>query len=156
MNLALTIDQYNPNFVFFSDPIKNTVMLNSRFFRLVYSTPHVSFNGIYLHLHIPETRTEFYYNKMKVYFHLQECAETISRLRDIEELLLQKVVMKGGGSYQRRPVFKLFEQLSSGNFKMFIGDTPFSANGSYVLKIAGVWETESEFGLTYKFMPLRK
>lgn len=153
MNLVLNVEQYNPNFVFFSDPIKNTVIQNSRFFRIVYSTPHMSLNGIYLQVNIPEIRHELYYNKMKVMFDVFACSELIEQLKAIEAMILQKVSLKQTST--KRHVYKLHEQLLSGSFKMFVGDTPFHSNGLYVLKIAGIWETEHELGLTYKFIPLR-
>ena len=47
----------------------------------------------------------------------------------------------------------LKDQLSSMNFKVYRENYPNNnINGDIVLKISGIWENESEYGLTYKIM----
>ena len=48
MNLVQTIDQYNLNNTYFCEPIKNNVMPNGSFIRIIYSTNIVILNGINL------------------------------------------------------------------------------------------------------------
>ena len=48
MNIVKTIDQYDENYVFFCDPIKNNVMNEGSFIRIIYSTPNVVLNGVYI------------------------------------------------------------------------------------------------------------
>jgi hypothetical protein len=67
-------------------------------------------------------------------------------MRKIEEDLLKKINIIG-----KHPQLKIYEQLSNGNIKFF-SDNMEKANNSFLLKIAGIWETSNEYGLTYKFI----
>ena len=46
---------------------------------------------------------------------------------------------------------KIYEQLKNGNIKVF-SESSDKINNTFLLKIAGIWETENEYGLTYKFI----
>ena len=50
MNLVKTFEQYNDTNIFFCDPIKNNIMNESNFIRILYSTNIFTLNGIYLHV----------------------------------------------------------------------------------------------------------
>ena len=61
MNVVTTIDNYHINNVFFSDPIKNTVINDSDFVRIIYSNDEVVLNGIYLYVYLANITLESYY-----------------------------------------------------------------------------------------------
>ena len=47
---------------------------------------------------------------------------------------------------------KIYEQLKNGNIKVFTNEMSYKINNNaFVLKISGVWETEQNYGVTYKF-----
>ena len=52
MNIAKTLDQYNNNYVHLCESIKNNIMNEGQFIRILYSTPYFSLNGIYLYFTI--------------------------------------------------------------------------------------------------------
>ena len=52
MNLVLDTNNYNNNNIFFYDPVKNTVMEDSKFIRIIYSDKHIILNGIYIKVNI--------------------------------------------------------------------------------------------------------
>ena len=59
MNLVKKIDQYNEDNIFFCEPIKNTIMIEGTFIRILYSTFNVTLNGIYLFIQLNDiTLTE--------------------------------------------------------------------------------------------------
>ena len=49
------------------------------------------------------------------------------------------------------PQFKINEQIKNGNLKIF-SDTGNKPTCSLILKISGIWETQNNYGLTYKFI----
>ena len=51
------------------------------------------------------------------------------------------------------PKYKIFEQIRNGNIKIF-SDNIERNNTMFVLKIAGIWETDTNYGLTYKFLKM--
>jgi hypothetical protein len=103
-------------------------------------------NGIYLLLVFNDIICEKYYNKYKCSFNVNVHADTIESLKKIEENILKKYTIQN-----KIPQFKIYEQLSNGNIKIF-NDFGNKTNESFILKISGIWETTKNYGLTYKFI----
>jgi hypothetical protein len=146
MNIVKNIEQYNENYVYFCEPIKNNIMNDGNFIRILYSTPLFILNGIYIKLNISYLSIEKYYNKFKYTFDIIQFKDIIEKLRLIEENLLIKSNING-----KIPLYKIYEQLKNGNIKVFSENFD-KHNTILLLKIAGIWETDSEYGLTYKFI----
>ncbi len=146
MNIVKTIEQYNEDYVYFCEPIKNNIMNDGNFVRIIYSTPIVVLNGIYIQVNISYTSIDKYYNKFKCLFDVNQYKDIIEQLRKVEEDILKKVNIEN-----KTPQYKLYEQLKNGNIKVF-SESYEKINSTFLLKIAGIWETEYEYGLTYKFM----
>jgi hypothetical protein len=147
MNIVKRIDQYNNDYVYLCEPIKNNVMNEGNFIRILYSTPLFVMNGISLLVTLYDINIEKYYNKYKCTFNTIQHKELIDCLRNIEEGLLRKCNIKN-----KIPQYKINEQLKNGNIKLFLDNNDKLINGNFMLKISGIWETESYYGLTYKFL----
>jgi len=148
MNIVKNIDQYNEDCVYFYEPIKNNIMNNGNFIRIIYSTSLFVLNGIYINININYLSIDKYYNKYKCSFDTNQYRDLIDKLRIIEEGLIKKIGILG-----KIPQYKIYEQLKNGNIKVF-SDTSDKIGYSFLLKIAGIWETDTEYGLTYKFLIL--
>jgi hypothetical protein len=146
MNIVKNIDQYNEDYVYFCDPIKNNIMNEGNFIRILYSTPLFILNGIYINININHTSVDKYYNKFKCTFDINYHRDILEKIRSIEEGLLKKINING-----KIPQYKIYEQLRNGNIKVF-SDSYDKINTNFLLKIAGIWETETDYGLTYKFI----
>jgi len=146
MNIVKTIDQYNEDFVYFCDPIKNNIMNDGNFIRIIYSTSLFVLNGIYLVININPTNIDKYYNKFKCSFDINQHKELIKNIGLIEEGLLKKARIS-----DKLPQCKIYEQLKNSSIKIF-SDSFEKINNRFLLKISGIWETETEYGLTYKFL----
>ena len=48
MIIYTKLDNYNKNFIYFGENIKNTVIINGKFIRIVYSDELCTLNGIYI------------------------------------------------------------------------------------------------------------
>jgi hypothetical protein len=148
MNIVKNLHQYNDNCIIFCEPIKNTIMNEGNFIRILYSTNTMSLNGIYLLVHLKNVCCEKYYNKYKCIFNISQHKEYIDSLKIIEENLLKKVDITG-----KIPQFKIYEQIKNGNIKLF-NDIGNKTTCSFILKISGIWETHTNYGLTYKFIKI--
>jgi hypothetical protein len=146
MNIVKNIEQYNKDNVYFLEPIKNNIMNNGNFIRIIYSTSLFILNGIYIYFQLNYTSVDKYYNKYKCSFDVNQYKELIDKFKIIEEELIQKISICG-----KNPQFKIYEQLKNGNIKVF-SETSDKIRNTFLLKIAGIWETDSEYGLTYKFL----
>lgn len=148
MNIVKRLDQYDENNVYFCEPIKNNVMCDGNFIRVLYSTNNMVLNGVYLLIQLNDIILEKYYSKCKCIFNVNTHSELINNLRSIEETLLKKLSFKN-----KQPQFKIFEQINNGTIKIF-GDVQTKQNNLFILKISGVWETCQSYGLTYKFIKI--
>ena len=148
MNIVKTMEQYNEDCVYFCDPIKNNIMNDGNFIRILYSTPMFILNGIYMSISINQLTIEKYFNKYKCSFDIGTHINIIQRIKIIEENILHKINIKG-----KIPQYKIYEQIGNGNIKIFADNIDHISN-QFLLKIAGIWETEYNYGLTYKFILL--
>ncbi len=148
MNLIKSISQCNINCVYFCEPIKNNVMINGSFTRILYSSHIFTMNGIYLMIPLSEVTFEKYYQKYKCIFNSNNNIKTIEKICDIESKLLQKV---GTTIKNKVPQYKIQEQLKNSHIKILSDNAPVSTASLFLLKISGIWETETHYGVTYKF-----
>jgi hypothetical protein len=146
MNLVKSINQYNEDNIYFCEPIKNNVMNEGKFIRILYSTHNLVLNGIYLLIHINDITCDKYYNKYKCNFNTLHNKDIIDNIKTIEENILKKIEIK------KIPQLKIYEQLRNGNIKLF--NEVNKSFCSFILKISGIWETQFNYGLTYKFIKI--
>jgi hypothetical protein len=147
----------------------------SKFSRIIYSTQHISLNGIGIVLELASAKHEQHYNKMFVSFDpgLAANQTLVHQLRAIESDIVDKYVDAISGTQQC--IYSLSDQLNGGCIKSYINSnsnmndandafnsivdaeacagTNASSNcNKLMLKICGVWETKDECGITYKFI----
>jgi hypothetical protein len=146
MNLVKTIDQYDANNIFFCEPIKNNVMCDGNFIRVIYSTNDLVLNGIYLLITLNDIIIDKYYNKYRCTFNTSKNIDLIENIRIIEEGILQKYLIPN-----KIPQLKIYDQLKNGNIKLFT-EIISKPECSVILKISGIWETINNYGVTYKFI----
>jgi len=154
------LEQYQDQYIYFCDPIKNNIINDGNFIRILYSKPFVLLNGIYLCFSLNITSMEKYYNKLKCNFNKNEHIDIIEKCKEIEEGILKKM------SLNKIAQYKIFEQFKNGNVKIFNEflsndlngsncsncSNFFKGNCSFVLKISGIWENDMYYGLTFKFL----
>ena len=145
MNLVKSIDQYNDKSIFFCEPIKNNIMTDGNFIRILYSTQNFVLNGIYLLINLTDVICDKFYSKYKCYFNISNHKDIIDHLKIIEEELLKKY------KTTKIPSYKIYEQIRCGFIKIF-NDVGNKQHCSFILKISGIWETPHNYGLTYKFL----
>jgi hypothetical protein len=146
MNIVKTIEQYDQNCVYFCDPIKNNIMNDGKFIRILYSNKSFVLNGIYLLVNLKDICCFLYYNKYKCTFDPTNHTEIIDKIKKIEEELLKKANI-----INKIPQFMIYDKLINGNIKAFC-DNSIKSSCSFILKISGIWETGDNYGLTYKFI----
>ena len=142
--MYIVINKYDENNVLFSNPINNTIINEGQFIRIMYSSDNIMLNGIYFAIKLQTCRREKYYNKYKYTFNVHDNADLIQHLTNVEYNILHKIDINNN----KIPQYKIQDLLSSGSIKSL----HVSTNNSFVLKISGIWETQFEYGLTYKLL----
>ena len=148
MNLVVNIKQLNLEHVFLQEPIKNTVMDNSDFIRIIYSTESFMINGLYIKISLHTSSIEKYFNKYKCIFDIATNRNIINELIAIEKCILLLV------NNNKVAQYRIKDQLMAGFIKMFISHDHNPNNQDFIVKISGIWETKLKIGLTYKIMEL--
>ena len=52
---------------------------------------------------------------------------------------------------KKTPIYRIKDQLTNGFLKIF-NEILYKEKNDFILKIYGIWETDTEYGLTYKFI----
>ena len=158
----------------FGTAVQNNDTANSNFSRIIYSTKHISFNGVGVFINVSGAKHEHHYNKMFISFDtaLPANQALVSQVHAIECKIINKYVDAVLGC-TRRIIHSLTDQMNSGCIKAYVNDHLWSVSGTHeanasanpignaimnsngnqiMLKICGVWETNDECGITYKFI----
>jgi|TARA_B110000114_G_scaffold175331_1_gene204784 hypothetical protein len=145
MNVAVGIDEFDINSVFYQKPITNTVMEDANFVRVLYSNELITINGIFIKINLKINNVEAYYNKYKCIFKLGDNINSITNIKAIENDILKHF------SNKKKQVNKISDQLNTEAIKIFTETTIKNIPYEFILKISGLWETATEYGITYKF-----
>lgn len=139
MNLVLELDDISTNNIFFYDSVKNTVMNDSSFIRVIYSNNDVILNGIYIKIDLYKDI------KIKNLNNISITSDIISKVDKIEKnILTQYNSLKTQNNKLRDQLIYHINKINNTNTNDNLQ--------SYLLKISGIWETDTVIGLTYKFI----
>ncbi len=142
MLLTMNPKQYCYQNSILTEPVKNQMYNESTFMRLLYSTNTVTTNGICLLIDIKDISIERKFSKQMAIFKPDNYRELVASIVSLEEHLLEQLVRP-----TKRPVYSLKEAMLDGRLIVHNFITP-----HIVLKISGVWETDTNYGVTYKFV----
>ncbi len=150
MYISLNTNQYDINNVIISEKTKNNIMTNGDFFRLYYSTEDIILNGLHISFELKNISIEKYFNKIKCIFDNNVYNNnTVFLLKNIEKRLLERY-----RGINRECVYRIGEQLENKFIKIF-DDNYINIKRyksiKFVLKVSGIWSSQNEFGLTFRF-----
>ena len=149
MNVVTDIEKFDPNYVIFQNSVKNTIIEDCNFSRIIYSNELFMLNGIFLKVILKIKTTEKYYNKYKYNFSYEDNKTILDMILNIEKLILCMFNIP-----RKSAVFSIYNQFANENIKLFtdIVEKNGKFEDEFILKISGIWESDKEYGLTYKFM----
>lgn len=162
MNVVLHTRNFDTSSIYFTDTKVNTHIPNSTFNRITYSTSNFMMNGVYfnIELNIRSIEKNFNSNVYLCYFDPESefNSRVIKILDTIENDILRKWTKLSSPSSSlnmRIQTKEIMQQMNDGMISVwkhdiFITDKP--VFHTFIIKIAGVWENDTECGLTYKFI----
>jgi hypothetical protein len=137
--ILLNLDNFDTKNVYFGNLMKNNIINEGSFRHINYSTQHFSLNTIYIRLSL---KMNFIFDsKLKIFFKKKDNEETINKIRLMEEDILKSI-----NKINQLKITKYLE-----NEMIVIHSIP-PEDFFLILKISGVWETENQCGLTFKFI----
>jgi hypothetical protein len=149
MNIIIEKKDFNHEYVFFQNSVKNTVMQDGNFTRIIYSNVLFILNSIVFTLDLQMIHYEQYFNKYKYFFncYTEKNAREIEKMTEIEKQILNRISFTG-----KKPSYKIRQQLSSGNIKFYTDSIRNNLEQNIYIKLSGIWETEHEYGISFKFI----
>ena len=150
MNVALDMNEFNINNVFYQKPINNTVMEDSNFIRILYSDELITINGIFIKINLKIESIDAYYNKYRCVYQENLNREVINYIKNLESIILHNYKSR------KKPSYKIKEQLDTMSIKIFTETNVRKIPSEFILKISGLWETSTEYRITYKFTNINR
>ena len=149
MNVVIKEEQFKISNIYYSESIQNIIMDNSQFIKIVYSTEDIMMSGIFLLVELKHITKESYFKKIKITYDTSLNKNILNRIYEIENQLLQKY--NSNKKIQRKIIY---DTLNNGVIKLFPNNDSDinNTNNSFILKISGIWENDTEYGLTYKLL----
>jgi len=159
--IYMSENNINKNSVLFSESVKNKIMHDSLFTRIIYSNELFSTNAILYSFELIIINASHFYNKYLYKFNPLQ--NSISNIKKIEKNILSSYTqLTKTTSRQKHPQYKLQEVFDSGYLKTFISNNntnesdlfnPLHKKVRFCLKMLGVWESNTEYGIIYKLSP---
>ncbi|AET73128.1 hypothetical protein PGAG_00239 [Phaeocystis globosa virus 12T] len=152
--IAENINDIDTNSIIVCDPIKNSVMQYSNFYKIVYSNDLISLNGLYLIFDLKKV----HHSRDKLVFNYADNKDAVDKIAHVEKYILDLICST------KNRIYKITELLTNGNIKYSYNDTPINTgntpnynnynctNKSLILKISGLWETKENVGVTFKLI----
>lgn len=149
MNVVIKEEQFKISNIYYTEPIQNIIMDNSQFIKIVYSNQDIMMSGIFLLVELKHITKESYFKKIKITYDTSLNKNILNRIYEIENQLLQKYNIHK--KIQRKIIY---DTLNNGVIKLFPNNENDlnNNNNSFILKISGIWENDTEYGLTYKLL----
>jgi len=159
--LAEKLEEIDYNYIILYEPIKNSIIQYSNFYKIIYSNDLITYNGLYIIFSLENS----YLNKDKCYFniHNNNNNNIINMIIDLENYILNLF------DNSKNKIYKLKEIINSGfikynfndnieeyftfqNYDLLNQDTIYN----FILKISGIWETKLNIGITFKIILINK
>lgn len=148
MNIVLFMDSFNNEYINFLET-KDNVVTKGVFTKIMYSNTHFTMNGLffYLPIHIQNIHHNSY-NKtfIKIDEHAAINNTVIEHLFNIEKSILNLY------DPFKQKTYVLHNQLTLGFIK--VHSQNINSNSQFIVKISGIWENDSNIGITYKIIPI--
>lgn len=155
MYLTLPVTSINTRSIFYNNKIKNSVFPDSNFIRLLYSNNNFTMNGIFciMSFKILKVCNSFGKNKCFIDTTVNSNHCTIMVVKKLEYDILNNYAIKNEENIRgRTPVFSLSDNLHENKTINVFNNVTIQNENIFVLKIFGIWETNTNYGVTYKFV----
>lgn len=160
MNIIFDSLQIDIKNIGFSETKKN-IIIDGNFTKIIYSDVYVTLNGIYIIAPILYNPIDKILNKNIISFNINHPNNVnfLKKIYNLETKIVDYYSYEYGVTGKKN-IYCLHNQLTSGKIKLYkeLNNNNINYNGDFniVLKISGIWETENEIGITYKFLEMYK
>lgn len=154
MNIILDSSNFQLGYMYFLQPKQNIIM-DGTFSKIIYSNECFSLNSVYLCMPLEIQSIERMGNKHSARLSVDSSQNSvfIQELSKIENRIIEYYKQTHPNKGAKNSVVSIYKQLMSGTIKLYSnrkdGNSVFP---QFILKISGIWESQSDIGLTYKII----
>lgn len=150
MNLYININKIHDKYIFYNDPIDNTILNNGQFIKIQYSNNEVNLNNITTIIEFEDMNIEKTYNKIIYSFCSEKNKEIINKINTLEDNIINKYIkVLNLNDYK---VLSIKNQLQQNKLKLYYTKNIHNVcKEKIILKISGLWIHNNEIGIIYKF-----
>ena len=91
MNISLNKEDFSIDNVYFNEPIRNSIIENSSFIRVIYSNELMAINGIYIKIDFDNVTKINDFSKQKITININDNLKIINYIKSIEIEILEKM-----------------------------------------------------------------
>lgn len=175
---ADAIENFNSNNVIISDPIKNSMIEQSLFYKFLYSNEFVSFNGIFLYFQLENISfnkdriilskdNQNNINIFNLIINIENSLFNIININKKKNYKLKELINNNNIKFSKSDIYNIheFNQLEeleklekSGELTELKKLEEFSKKikHNFILKLSGIWETNDNIGITFKIILINK
>lgn len=150
VGIYLECSQINDENIYIFEPVKNNV-ISGYFSRVLFVTPLCTLNGLYIWVPLVNTTLDAncrdFSSSAKTSFDFSENVQICNALFFLEGQLLS--IYSAKHPTRKTQTRSLQQQLTQG----WIRALGYVSSNVFILKISGVWETHTQYGITFKFIP---
>ena len=157
--IAENIDNVNIYNLIISHPTANSIIPESKYYKLLYSTNDLTFYSLYVEITFKGITVNYSDNLITI--NKMENRDIIYKLK-----LLEINILKNLNLYNKKCNYKLgesldnniikyvnnYENISISHNKDTINSNSISKNTNIILKISGIWESNNYYGISFKFI----
>ena len=148
MNIILNLNNINSYNVCFLEPKKNIIM-DGLFTKINFLNEYLTMNGIFIIFPIDQYSIENNEKKYYLKFNHTSNMRTVQEFPKLENNLLE--LYNTNHNRNKKKSMLLSKQLFNGYIKIYKENVHIIHDKlRLVMKISGIWENETEVGLTYK------
>lgn len=154
MNIILDNTNFQLGYMYFLQPKQNIIM-DGTFSKIIYSNECFSLNSVYLCMPLEIQCVERSGNKHIARLSVDSSNNSvfIQELSKIETRIIEYYKQTHPNKGSKNSVVSIYKQLMSGIIKLYNarkdGDAVLP---EFILKISGIWESQTDIGLTYKII----
>jgi len=133
--------------------VKNNIIMEGNFSKIVYSNDLFTINGIYIDFPIKINSFNKVSNKNVMCFDVLTNMDIIQKLSNIEKNIID-CYKKHYNIDNKLSSNILCKQLQNGMLKYYSDDYGFYSKkiSDFYIKISGIWDNHNEIGITYKLI----
>ena len=161
--LVLPTNKIIPEYIYFLDS-KNNILMDGIFTKMIYTNEWFTMNGLYVNLPIEiQGMDDTNHYKQTIFFSVSQYSALLHQIDLLEQNILSRYTPTDKTKHKS---FLIIQSLKLGFFRIFTPtnnhsqlkkkeQTIFSTKKiitGFILKISGIWENTTEYGLSYKIM----